>query len=54
MKAFGAYRKNRNVHFIETCASKDYFIRRGNEGTPLGPVTERFFDEHIKGKTNPQ
>ena len=45
IKAFGAYSKRGGVVTISTCASEDYFIRHADEGTPLGPVTERFFKE---------
>lgn len=45
IKAFGAYSKKGGIVTISTCASEDYFIRHADEGTPLGPVTERFFNE---------
>lgn len=54
IKAFGAYNKRGSLDVISTCGSTDFFIRHVDEGTPLGPVTERFFDEVAQAKSDGQ
>lgn len=52
IKTFGAYSKEGNVDTIRLRGSTDYFVIDAQDGTPLGPVTERFFAEvaRLKGE----
>ena len=51
VKAYGAYKKLGSEQRLTFCDSKDYFILGANDPVPVGPYTEKFFDEVAKNKS---
>lgn len=45
IKAFGAFNKAGQTLTISTSDTPDYFIRYASDPTPAGPVTNKFFEE---------